>query len=206
MKRLPFIALAWLGGLCAQAQAISEADAAILDQIQAANATCTSIAAHFTQDKFMPIFEESIRSEGIYHYSKPDKLSMAYTDPAGDLMLINGDDFVMIAAGRRQVTTAKNAKMRDMRTILSACMEGDMRRMPATEITCKETASQYVVTASLSAGKDNKSNITRVVAHYDKADGSIATLYTEEADGTSNTYTLTGKRLNETIDETIFDM
>ena len=206
MKRLSFIALALLGCLCVRAQEISGQDAAILDQIKAANAAYTTITARFTQDKFMPIFEESIRSEGNYHYSKPDKLSMAYTDPAGDLMLINGDNFTMIAAGRKQVTTAKNAKMCDMRTILASCMEGDVRRMPATGITCETTASQYVVTATLPTGKENKSGIVRVVASYDKADGSIATLYTEEADGTSNTYTLTDKRLNEEIDETTFNL
>ncbi len=206
MKRSVLILFALLGCLWANTLVAASRDTAILDRIKAANEAYNTITAHFTHEKYMPIFEENIRSEGRYYYSKPDRLLMTYTDPEGDFMLISGDNFIMTAAGKKQETTAKNVKMRDMRTILSACMEGDIRKTAATEISCEETNTQYVVTAIIPAGKDNRSGIVKVVAHYDKSNGSIDMLRTEEADGTSNTYRLDGKQLNQAIKEETFNL
>lgn len=205
MKKLTFFT--WAFFACAtmmNAQTISDADNAILDKIKNGNRNHTSITSNFDQTKHMPIFDEDMLSGGKFYYSKPDKLAMWYDEPAGDLMLINDDKFVMIAAGRRNETTSKNAKMRGMKEILSACLEGDIRKVETTTIICEETPKEYIVTAELAGGKGNKSNISKVVVNYDKKDNSLSVLRTDEPDGTYTIYALKDKKLNQPIEETVF--
>lgn len=204
LRRFLFTLIALCIAIFANAQTISETDQAILEKIKEKNAAYTTIEADFAQVKHMPFLEEDMLSGGKLYYSKPEKLSMWYTDPAGDLMLINGDNFVMIASGKRNETTSKNAKMRAMKMILSACMEGDVLKAGTTSVSCEETPKYYIVTAELAGGKNNKSNISKVVVHYDKKDGSVAILRTEEPDGTFNNYELINKKINQPVEEEKF--
>lgn len=205
MKRIIFSLLVFIGCINLSAQIVSDADNALLDKIKQGNASMTSIASKFTQKKYMPIFDEEILSAGDFYYARPDKLAMWYTNPEGDLMLMSDDKFVMIAAGRRNETTSKNAKMRSMKMILAACIEGDVRRIETTTIVCEETATGYVVTADLVNGKNNKSNIAGVVLKYDKKDYSISSIQTNEPDGTYTVYELNNKKLNQQIADVYFD-
>ena len=213
-------------GIQAQISELEGQKAALEEQIQAVTDSLEGTSNQLAQQEetLTPLIQQTQQAEGVVLQRPlaggrpvpPEPAELSLRGGAGTNLLVSPVPLLGAAdgihrkhkdaAGRKQVTTAKNAKMRDMRTILASCMEGDVRRMPATGITCETTASQYVVTATLPTGKENKSGIVRVVASYDKADGSIATLYTEEADGTSNTYTLTDKRLNEEIDETTFNL
>lgn len=175
---------------------INEADQAILNKIKEKNTAYTTIEADFEQIKHMPFLEEDMLSGGEFYYNKPDQLIMRYTDPEGDLMQIDGDNFVMIASGKRNETTSKNAKMRAMKMILSACMEGDVLKAGTTSVTCSETPKHYIVTAELMGGKNNKSNISKVIVSYDKKDCSVSILRTEEPDGTFNEYQLKNKKIH----------
>lgn len=202
MKRI-VLAMSFLV-CCVMMNAQSDTEREMLEKIKETNAAYTSVIADFEQIKHMAIFDEDILSGGRLYYVKPDKLSMWYDNPEGDLMLINGDKFIMIASGRRNETTSKNAKMRSMKAILSACLEGDVRQVETTAVECEETPRYYVVTAELATGKNNKSNISRVVVSYDKTDCSLSVLRTEESDGTYNVYELKGKMLNRPVEEDVF--
>ncbi len=205
MKKIFFTITAFLFGIfILQAKSVNEDDKNILEKIKVHNTSYSSITADFTHIRHMPFLEEDMISHGKFYYDKPEKLSMAYTDPQGDLILINGDKFIMIASGKRNETTTKNARMRAMKTILSACMEGDIQKVEPTAITCTETPQYYTVTAELATGKNNKSNICKVITYYDKKDYSVSILYTEESDGTFNRYELMNKKLNQSIEEDIF--
>lgn len=205
MKKIFGTFLVLCFGLTAAAQQMNKADEAVVDQIREANAAYRNIVSKFRQQKHISILDEKVVSAGDFYYDKPGRLSMRYTNPAGDLMLINGERFVMIAAGKRSETTAKaSAKMRGMRTILSACLSGDLKQMGAAKITCEKNSNYHVVTAEIDA-KVNKSNICRVVASYDLANKTIAILRTEEPDGSFTLYELTGKKFNQPLDDAVYE-
>jgi outer membrane lipoprotein-sorting protein len=146
---------------------------------------------------------ENTISGGLFYYRKPEQLAMQYTQPEGDLLLINGNRFALIAAGQEKKVSSKNAKMIGMKTILSACLQGDVAQMEAKKITCSEQAKYDVIVADINE-KLNKSGISRVIVSYDKADHSLASIQTIEADGSYTFYELMNKQFNQPIEENTF--
>lgn len=204
MKRITLLTFLVLSCLSVTAQTISDADTRVLEKIKQENAKYNSITCDFKQVKHLEMLGEDIDSEGKFYYAKPDKLAMRYEDPEGEMMLINGDKFVMVAMGtRREVSGQSNAKMQGMKTILSACLEGDVKKIGASKITCKETAKHYTVTAVINPAS-NKSDITEVILNYDKTNLSLSLLKTIEADDSYTTYELNNKKFNQPIAESIF--
>lgn len=204
MKKFSFLVTVFFACVLAQAQTISDADFAILEKVNQANIKNTSMTSDFAQIKHMAILGEDIKSNGKLYYGKPEKMALWYTDPAGDLMLINEDRCIMVASGKKREVSAKaNAKMRGMKNILTASLQGGMLQMGASKITCSEDAKFYIITADID-GKVNKSHIKKVVVHYSKSDLTLSILRTEEADGSYTVYELKNKAMNQPIDEKYF--
>lgn len=204
MKRFSFLTVMLFVCALTQAQTIKDVDLSVLNKISQANLKYTSITSDFEQVKHMAILGEDIRSNGKLYYSKPEKMALWYADPANDLMLINGDRCVMVAAGKKREVSAKgNAKMRGMKNILTSCMQGAMLQMGASEVRYTEDDKYHVVTAEVDR-KINKSNIRKVIAHYSKSDFTLSILRTEEADGSYTVYELKNKKMNQPIDEKHF--
>jgi outer membrane lipoprotein-sorting protein len=146
---------------------------------------------------------EDVSSNGKFFYSKPDRLSMKYEQPAGDLMLINKDQLVMIATGKySKASTKTSSRARTMRNILSSCLQGDMSLIDGVTLSSAETADSYIITAKLK--RKTKSGVNKVVLNYDKSDMTLATMRMEESDGSYTLYTLVDKVLNQPIGDEIF--
>ncbi|MDR1672013.1 MAG: outer membrane lipoprotein carrier protein LolA [Bacteroidales bacterium] len=193
------------GGMSVRAQTVSETDNRIVEKIRVANAIHTSVASPFKQTQHLSLLGEDVHSSGRFYYAKPDKLAMLYDDPSGDVMLINGDRFVMVSGSKKKETSAKNnAQMKSMKTILSACLQGDATSIGADKISCGETADAYIIIAEIN-GKANKSNIVKVTLTFEKTTLTLSVLRTEEKDGSYTTYELTDKKFDQPIDNSIFD-
>jgi outer membrane lipoprotein-sorting protein len=203
MKKLFIILSALTVCVAVQAQEAGDAGCGEMQKINQANHAYTSITASFKQTRHLSMVGENSISGGSFYYLKPDKLAMKYTQPAGDVLLINGNQFTLVAAGKEKKISSKNAKMEGMKTILSACLQGDIAQMGATKITCSENAGYYVIIADINE-KLNKSAIRRVIASYEKTGGAIASIQTIEADGSYTLYELTDKKFNQPLEEEIF--
>jgi outer membrane lipoprotein-sorting protein len=146
---------------------------------------------------------EDISSSGKFFYCKPDRLLMKYEQPAGDLMLINKDQLVMVAEGKQsKASTKSSSRARTMKNILSSCLQGDMSLIDGVTLSCEETASSYVITAKLK--KKTKSGVNKVVLDYDKSDLTLAVLRMDESDGSYTLYKLVNKVVNQTVDDSVF--
>ncbi|MDR2287032.1 MAG: outer membrane lipoprotein carrier protein LolA [Prevotellaceae bacterium] len=175
----------------------------IIDKIRQANLRCTSIISNFVQVKHLSFMNEDISSHGKFFYSKPDRLSMKYEEPAGDLMLINKDQLVTIAAGKySKASTKTSSRARTMRNILSSCLQGDISMIDGVTLSSEETDNGYVITAKLK--KKAKSAINKIVLQYDKLNLTLSTLKMEESDGSYTLYTLVDKTLNEPVGDEVF--
>jgi outer membrane lipoprotein-sorting protein len=178
---------------------------AIVEKIKQTNTGYTSITSDFTQTKHLSFMNEDVVSSGKFFYSKPDRLVMKYATPAGDLMLINDDQLVMVTAGKRSRTSAKiNSKVRTLKNILSSCLQGDVSQIDGASISTAETIDSYIVTAVLSIRKERNGTINKVILNYDKSDLTLSTLQMNEVDGSYTLYKLTDKKLNEVVDEAVF--
>ncbi|MDR1864526.1 MAG: outer membrane lipoprotein carrier protein LolA [Bacteroidales bacterium] len=204
MKKVIIPVMLLACGMLLHGQTISDADRRTVEKIRQANEKYTVIVSRFRQTRHLSVLANNVLSEGKFYYVKPDRLAMQYENPAGDLMMIDGDRFVMINDGKRRETSAKsNVKMRGMKDILSACLQGDPLRMGAERITCTETPEYCIVTAVIGK-KSNKSNIRAVEMTFGKTDLTLSALRTEEKDGSYTVYELTGKEFDTVIDEGIF--
>ncbi|MDR1130729.1 MAG: outer membrane lipoprotein carrier protein LolA [Prevotellaceae bacterium] len=189
---------------CIAVNAQDEPAVSIIEKIKQANAEYTSITSDFTQTKHLSFMNEDVVSNGKFFYSKPNRLLMKYEQPAGDLMLINNDQLVMIAAGKyTKASTRTSAKARTMRNILSSCLQGDASMIDDVKISGEETADSYVITAELTKKGRNK-NISKVVLHYDKSDLTLSVMRMEERDGSYTVYKLMNKALNQPVDAGVF--
>jgi outer membrane lipoprotein carrier protein len=175
----------------------------IVEKIKQANLQCTSITSDFVQVKHLSFMSEDVSSNGKFFYSKPDRLLMQYEQPAGDIMLINKDQLVMIVAGKySKASTKSSSKARTMRNILSSCLQGDASLIDGVTLSSEETDGGYVITAQLK--KKTRNNVTKVVLTYDKSDLTLTVLRMEEADGSYTVYTLINKVLNQPVDDGVF--
>ncbi|MDR2801877.1 MAG: outer membrane lipoprotein carrier protein LolA [Prevotellaceae bacterium] len=195
MKRIFTLLFVSAACVAAHAQTISDADRATLQKIKEANRAYTSITSPFKQTQHLVMLGENTSSAGMFYYRKPAYLSMKYTQPAGDLLLIDGNRFKLVVAGKEKKVSSKNAKMEGMKTILSACLQGDVEQLNATKITCSKQAQDDVIVADIN-GKVNKSGVSRVIVRYDKTDYSPVSIQTIEPDGSYTLYELTGRIMN----------
>lgn len=199
MKRIHLLLLTLVCSLAVNAQIVSQTDFPVVQKIVSGNSGYNTIVSKFKQTQHLAMMGEDMTSEGDFYYQKPEQLTMRYTDPAGDLMMINGDRFVMVAAGKKRETSGKsNQKMQGMKAILSACLQGNILQMGAEKVTLEETGKHYVFTAIIDK-KSNKSNFEKVVASYDKQDFSLSVLQTIERDGSYTIYELSNKKFNTPI-------
>ena len=175
----------------------------IIEKISNENKGITSITAGFGQVRHIAFMEGVVKSNGSFYYAKPDKLVLKYAEPKEDLMLLNGEEFVMIANGRYSKRSVKqNSNISQIQNILSSCLQGNLKNLNTSELKQFENTTQYVVTAMLN--KTSENTIEQVIVSYDKKDMVLSSLQTIEFDGSYTLYTLEGKKLNVTIDESVF--
>ncbi len=204
MKKISFLLVLLFTCLIAKAQVISDADRQIVQKIIDGNTKYTSFVADFKQIQYMDFLDEGMVSVGKCYYKKPDRMAMKFTDPEDNMMLVDGDKFVLVADGQKREVSAKtNPKMQGMKLVLTSGMQGNALGMGAKKITCEETSKYYVITATL----DTENNLFEsVVASYDKKDFSLASLKTVESENNYTIYELSKKEFNKTIDNSIFNV
>jgi outer membrane lipoprotein-sorting protein len=180
-------------------------DIQILDKIKSGNIKYTSYISDFKKTVHDDMMMEDVVSSGKFYYGKKTaQMAMEYTNPAGDLMIVNGENLMMRAAGKeRKATVKQSPKMKGIKTILFAAIDGNARPMEATKISCKTTDNSYVVTAVVD-NKLNKSGMTKVVMTYDKTSMLLTKLVTYEMSGIYETYDLKNIKSNQPIKSELF--
>jgi outer membrane lipoprotein-sorting protein len=202
MRKIHLFTIPLFTCLLANAQVINPADRQIVEKIMQGNAHYTSFKGEFKQIRRLDYMDEDIVSEGTFYYRKPGQMVLRFSDPEGDVMLVDGDRLTLASAGgKRTVSAQSDPKIRGIKTVLTSAMQGNALEMGAREITCRETPGQYVVTAKLDA---ESQLFETVVACYDRKDLSLVALTTKESEDNYTTYELSGKVFNQPIEDAVF--
>lgn len=177
--------------------------ATLLDRIRQENTRITSIACDFKQTTHLDFMDEDVLSHGKFYYRKPGHLLMKYEDPAGERMLISGENISMVAAGQHKKVSAKSSpEIGLIHSVFSSCLEGDPRKIKGASVTATESAARYEVTIDIQGGATASIQCVRV--HYDKKSLALTMLRTEDPDGGYTVYALTAQKLNEGIGDDVF--
>ena len=169
MKRLLILLSLLLVGLAAGAQELS----------------CS-----FVQKKTLKATNKVIPGEGTIRFTAPDHLTMTYDVPAGEYLVIEGDELRNCVKGKvMTIDTSKNPRMRKMRNTLLNCITG------AYEKAAEENDAALVVeqkgdvkTVSMMARKQQPTGYARITIDYNKK-GLPVRMVLDEFNGIVTEYT-----------------
>lgn len=165
--------------------------------IKNAGSVRSDIICHFSQQRHTVALDKVDNLEGELYYSATDRMSMHYSNPRTDLLVINGDQFYMASGKRKNLfNLTQNATMRSLAHLLLNSMYGDV------EAIATETGAQIEYTSdaqyhifTLTKTKREVKGYRRVVLKYAKTDLLLHYMLLEEHSGNYNTYTLTNHTL-----------
>lgn len=181
-------------------------DAAILSKIKSANIQIKSVESAFKETKVLKANGKKVEKSGTFYFVATTKLSMLYSNPEGEKTVINGKDMLLIHDGKtRTFKTDKNARMRNLSTILLCAVHGEIEKL------CEDVSATYTATEKgdsyfvvINATKKSGKGYSKIEITYAKADGLIKQMVMTENSGDVTTYTLSGAVKNKAIAESNF--
>ena len=191
---------------CLVGEAAPAPAAGLVKKITAANASVKNIESGFVQTKTLKASGKKIVSEGTLYFANDGRLSMKYSKPAGELLVVNGNKFHMNKGGKSSTfDTSKNQMMGSLAKTLTGCIKGCPQQVATdngAEISEAETAEGYVVT--LTAGAGAKRSYSKIVLVYRKSDCVLTKMTMEEVSGIATVYEMKGIKKNTSFPEDVF--
>ena len=143
----------------------------------------------FTQARTIQASGKVIRSAGVVSFKAPDQLTMTYTDPAGEYLVISGSMLRSNTQGQQiSIDTDKNARFRTLRNTLLNCITGKYEQAAKdndAELSVSE--KNGIKTVSMKARKAAARGYSRIMMEYAKG-GLPVRMILEEFGGISTEY------------------
>lgn len=142
----------------------------------------------FTQARTIQASGKVIRSEGVISFKAPDQLTMTYTNPQGEYLVISGPMLRSNSQGQQiSIDTDKNARFRTLRNTLLNCITGSYEQAAKdndAELSVSEKSGKKIV--SMKARKAAPRGYSQIVLEYVK--GLPVRMVLEEFGGISTEY------------------
>ena len=200
--RYILIAIALMIGFTASAQNGSTQEQ-FERELKLKNESVSSIKCHFIQTRDISVLQNVVRKEGTFYFQRPGNMLLSFND--GDYIKMTEEWFEM-KTGENTTTTkiSSNPMLRNLSTILSACVVGDFAQMiRGFSIQVQSQAKQWVVIMTPQRGKA-ASKISQIVLHFDRETMSLNTLKMVEKSGDYTMYGFSNKQFNVAIDSKLF--
>ena len=172
-------------------------------ELKLKNESVTSIKCYFLQTREMSVLQNVVRKEGTFYFQRPGNMLLSFND--GDYIKMT-DEWFEMKTGENTTTTkiSSNPMLRNLSTILSACVVGDFAQMiRGFSIQVQSQAKQWVVIMTPQRGKA-ASKISQIVLHFDRETMSLNTLKMVEKSGDYTMYGFSNKQFNVAIDSKLF--
>lgn len=145
----------------------------------------------FIQKKTIKASGKVIQSAGVVSYKSPDQLTMTYTDPEGEYLIISGPMLRSNTGGQQiSVDTDKNARFRVLRNTLLNCIDGKYEQAAQdNDADLEVSEAKGVKTVRMKARKAAARGYSQIVMEYSK--GLPVRMVLEEFGGISTEYLFT---------------
>ena len=165
--------------------------------IKNAGSVTSDIICDFMQQRHTVMFNKVETLEGKLYFSATDRMSMHYTNPPTNLLVINSDQFYMDLGKRKNLfNLTQNATIRSLAHLLLNSMHGDVEAIATeTDAQIEYTSDAQYHIFTLTKTKREIKGYRRVVLKYAKTDLLLHYMLLEEHFGNYNTYTLTNHTL-----------
>ena len=124
----------------------------------------------FTQARTIQASGKVIRSEGVISFKAPDQLTMTYTNPAGEYLVISGPMLRSNSQGQQlSIDTDKSPRFRTLRNMLLNCITGAYEQAAKdndAELSVTEKSGRKIV--SMKARKAAPRGYSQIVLEYVK--------------------------------------
>lgn len=147
-----------------------------------------TIDCTFTQERTIQASGKVFHSEGAISFTAPDQLTMTYTEPAGEYLVISGPMLRSNSMGQKiSVDTDKNARFRGLKNTLLNCITGEYEKAAADNDADLEVSEKAgVKTVTMTARKAAVRGYSKIVLEYVK--GLPVRMVLEEFGGISTAY------------------
>ena len=124
----------------------------------------------FTQERTIKASGKVIRSEGVVSFLAPDQLTMTYTQPEGEYLVISGPMLRSNSMGQQiSVDTDKNPRFRNLRNTLLNCIMGNCEQAAADNDADLDVSEKGgVKTVSITARKAQVRGYSKIIMEYVK--------------------------------------
>ncbi len=178
----------------------------LISKIEKSNASLKNIESKFTQTKTLKVSGKKIESAGTLYYTSDGNLTMRYSKPVGELMVVTGNKFFMNKGGKAMTfDTSKNALMGSLASTLLNSFKGDPSQVAKdndAKLEVSETSDCYVVT--LTAQGAAHRGYSKITINYRKSDCLILKMTMVETTGITTTYELKEIKKNTSIPQDVF--
>ncbi|MBR1539249.1 MAG: outer membrane lipoprotein carrier protein LolA [Bacteroidales bacterium] len=151
-------------------------------------ASAQTIECTFTQARTIQASGKVIRAEGVVSYKSPDQLTMTYTNPEGEYLVISGPMLRSNTQGQKiSVDTDKNARFKNLRNTLLNCIDNKYEQAAKdndAELSVSE--KNGVKTVRMKARKAAPRGYSQIIMEYIK--GLPVRMVLEEFGGISTEY------------------
>lgn len=202
MKKLLIIMICLAGAAGSRAQDAAAGFAAKLGEL---GGKTQSIECAFTLTRTAEFLAAPTVSKGRFYYLRGEGMSLEFTDPAGERITMGRDKFLIVSAGRTNVTPVSSSPMmKQMQKMLEACFTGDVGMLEAGyAVAYSEDGTSYTV-AMEPQDKRARKFVKRMTMIFDKADMSLTRLSMEAGSGDVSEYYFFDKKFNGGVDASHF--
>ena len=208
MRRLLFIfTLTFLVSLSAFSQGFKKLEnlEAFERTLQKRAGTVESIESAFIQEKYLDVFDEKVKSSGMFYYKKDQKVCLQYNKPIDYLIVINNGMLKVVSEGKTSITDLnKNKMMAQMQGLIVASIIGDLNRLNTDyNVEYFENNTHYLIQL-LPKNKTIQSFIYSIEMVLEKSNMSVDRLKLSETKENYTEYIFENKKFNSLKDESIF--
>lgn len=163
------------------------------------------VTCRFEQQKFLKGMAKPVVSEGKLYYQNGN-MAMWYTQPDGDFLVINPNEFVMQSRGKQRKHNIKaGSPMLTLKNTLVMCMQGNVQGV-ATEnganLTYANNAGhEFTLTKELKRGDRG---YAKIVLLYDAKTYVLTSMTLVEGNGNYTVYVMKDANTTANIDGNLF--
>jgi len=149
-----------------QTKLTAEQQKQIIEKIDKAAQTMTSMQCEFTQTKSMKLLSKEMQSKGLMYFKQPNKLRWQYTAPYDYTFIMNGDKVTMKSAKSTQNIDVQGNKMfrQITKIILNSITGGGLKSATDFQVEVYKTDNNYF--AKLYPKKKELKQIYNVIEIY----------------------------------------
>lgn len=174
-----------------------------LESVSGKNET---IVCNFTQTKKVKNVKQTAHSNGQFFYDNSGRMALIYTVPKGDKIIMTGNDFMILASGKKiKANASSNPVMAQISYMMQACMFGDVAKLGrGWVINVDESQAVYTVKLVPSDSRIKK-YVSSLSMIFDKDTMTLNELRMDETSGGYTQYNFMDKKLNQKIDKSVFE-